>query len=473
MSDEVYQALAQASCGFVESPAGCGKTEAIIRTVGKYCDGRQLVLTHTHAGVDALRQRFRQHSVPAIKYHVDTIAAWSWGWVRRYPENASYTGSTRIAQWNDVYTAMSALLQKDFVKRGVTNSYTGIIVDEYQDCTVPMHQMILHLKALLPCRVLGDDLQGIFDFRGAPLIDWSVARSQFANKLGVLETPHRWLKSGNNAALGRWLLSIRRALRQKVEPDYGRAPIDRHRVAYADLGRHLIRLTYEKRGKTCVIGPKARPLPAAIETILVKHNYRVLEPNELSALQALILSLTDRSPSRKSEAACNFLFRSHGGLAGNDKTFIKKILSGERQRPRQHNKCILCERHTKGTTPELVLDLVKYLEEIDGAFCKLRESVSALKCIVEEHRETDTDLKTLYANEIGKRKYQSRSNVYRCVGSTLLVKGLEFDHVIILRDQDWLRNWGNHKDLYVALTRGCKTTTLVELEKKGGEAREK
>ena len=56
MSDEVYQALAQASSGFVESPAGCGKTEAIVRTVGKYCGGRQLVLTHTHAGVDALRQ---------------------------------------------------------------------------------------------------------------------------------------------------------------------------------------------------------------------------------------------------------------------------------------------------------------------------------------------------------------------------------------------------------------------------------
>jgi len=360
---------------------------------------------------------------------------------------------------------MSALLQKDFVKRGVTNSYTGIIVDEYQDCTVPMHQMILQLKALLPCRVLGDDLQGIFDFRGAPLINWSVARSQFANNLGVLETPHRWLKAENNEALGRWLLGIRRTLRQEVEPDYSRAPIEKRRVRYADLGRQLIRLTYEKRGRTCVIGPKARPLPAGIETTLVKKSYRVLEPNELSALKSLIIPLTDGSPTEKSEAASSFLIRSHGGLAGHDKTFIRKILSGERQRPQQHNKRLLCERHTKGTTPELVFDLVGYLKKTHGIFCKLRESVSALKCIVEEHRETGTDLKSLYANEIAKRKYQSRSNIYRCVGSTLLVKGLEFDHVVILRDQNWLLNWGNHKDLYVALTRGCKTTTLIELVK--------
>ena len=165
MSDEVYQALAEASSGFVESPAGCGKTEAIVRTVSKYCCGRQLVLTHTHAGVDALRHRFRRHSVQTIKYHIDTIAGWSWGWVRRYPKNAAYSGSTEIAQWNDVYVSMSALLQKDFVKRGVTNSYTGIIVDEYQDCTVPMHRLILQLKFFLPCRILGDDLQGVFGFR--------------------------------------------------------------------------------------------------------------------------------------------------------------------------------------------------------------------------------------------------------------------------------------------------------------------
>ncbi len=463
MSNEVYQALGQASCGFVESPAGCGKTEAIIRTVDKYCDGRQLVLTHTHAGVDALRQRFRQHSIPTNKYHIDTIAGWSWGWVSRYPRNAGYDGSTKIAQWNDVYTTMSALLQKDFVKKGVTNSYAGIIVDEYQDCTFHMHQMLLQLKSLLPCRILGDDLQGIFDFRGAPLIDWTIAKSQFTNNLGVLETPYRWQKVGNNEALGRWLLSIRKLISQNVEPDYGRSPIEIRKIRYAELGSRLISLTHEKQGKTCVIGPKARPLSPAIETTLVRNKYKILEPNDLSALQLLVESLTDGSPIEQSNNVCNFLFRSHGGVTGNDKTFIKKILFGEKQRPRQNKKILLCERHPKGTTPELVFDLIKYLEKTDGVSCKLHESLSALKCILEEHQEKNTDLKTLYAYEIGKRKYQSRSNVYRCVGSTLLVKGLEFDHVIIIRDKNWLRNWGNYKDLYVALTRGSKTTTLIEL----------
>jgi hypothetical protein len=164
MSDAVYQAIASARSGFVEAAAGCGKTEAIVRTVGTFCGGCQLILTHTHAGVDALRQRFRTLRVARAKYHVDTIAGWAWGWVRMYPSNASYRGPTDIAEWADVYAAMCNLLHKDFVRDGILNSYSGVIVDEYQDCTASMHAVISELKKLLPCRVLGDDLQGIFGF---------------------------------------------------------------------------------------------------------------------------------------------------------------------------------------------------------------------------------------------------------------------------------------------------------------------
>ena len=193
--EEVFEALGRAPSGFIEAPAGCGKTEAIVRSVERYCTGRQLILTHTHAGVDALRQRFLQRQVPGSRYHIDTIAGWSWGWVRRYPANAGYTGSRHVAQWNAVYPAMVRLLGRDFVRQGVLNSYSGVIVDEYQDCTVPMHELIVALGELLPCRILGDDLQGIFDF--APLVSWSDVQSAFRTDLGTLETPHRWINAGN------------------------------------------------------------------------------------------------------------------------------------------------------------------------------------------------------------------------------------------------------------------------------------
>jgi AAA domain len=463
MSDEVYGAIARASSGFVESPAGCGKTEAIVRTVGTFCADPQLILTHTHAGVDALRRRFREHRVPAAKYHVDTIAGWSWGWVRKYPSNGNYPGSTDIAVWDDVYAAMLNLLQKDFVQQGVLNSYAGVIVDEYQDCTLPMHRLVVALKRLLPCRVLGDDLQGIFGFAGESLIDWADVKTEFGSELGPLITPFRWLKVGNEP-LGRWLLSARVDFRLRREPDYQGSPIERRTVRYGDLGKELIRLTHEKDERICMIGPKARPLPAALTTTLVKQGYRVLEANELSALRDLVIALTDGLPPEKAKATADFFARAHGGL-GDDLEFIGKISRGDSQSPRRPDRRALCQKHNSGTTPRLISDLLEYVGQISGTSCKLRESVSALKCILEDHFDTGAEIKALYAQEIAKRKQKSRSDVYRSIGSTLLVKGLEFEHAVILRNADWQKSWGGYKDLYVALTRGARTVTLIELAK--------
>lgn len=44
----------------------------------------------------------------------------------------------------------------------------------------------------------------------------------------------------------------------------------------------------------------------------------------------------------------------------------------------------------------------------------------------------------------------------KLIGTTLLVKGLEYDHAVIL-DADTL----DAKDLYVAMTRGAKTLTII------------
>lgn len=70
----------------------------------------------------------------------------------------------------------------------------------------------------------------------------------------------------------------------------------------------------------------------------------------------------------------------------------------------------------------------------------------------------------VYAKEATRRKRQSRSKVSRAIGSTLLVKALEFDHAVILRNpKNWAKSWGGYNDLYVALIRGARSVTLLEL----------
>lgn len=73
--------------GSIVAAAGCGKTEQIALAVG-ISDGRRLILTHTHAGVDALTRRLRKHQVPTAKYRIDTIAGWCLRFAASFPQRS-------------------------------------------------------------------------------------------------------------------------------------------------------------------------------------------------------------------------------------------------------------------------------------------------------------------------------------------------------------------------------------------------
>ena len=75
----------------------------------------------------------------------------------------------------------------------------------------------------------------------------------------------------------------------------------------------------------------------------------------------------------------------------------------------------LCARVTpEGITPHLVWDLLSYCENLAGVSCKLRVSVSALRSILEEHCETGADLKSLYAEELVRRRFHNPQPCLPC-----------------------------------------------------------
>jgi len=90
MSDDTVEALIGATRGVVTAAAGCGKTEAIALAVGTLgATRRQLVLTHTHAGVAALKRRMAQLNVPPSHYRIETIAGWCLRLAAHYPQLGS------------------------------------------------------------------------------------------------------------------------------------------------------------------------------------------------------------------------------------------------------------------------------------------------------------------------------------------------------------------------------------------------
>jgi len=79
--------------GIVIAPAGCGKTHSIVEVLATHGDSLPiLVLTHTNAGVAALRSRLNARGVAHQRYRLATIDGWAMRIVGMFPKRAEYTG---------------------------------------------------------------------------------------------------------------------------------------------------------------------------------------------------------------------------------------------------------------------------------------------------------------------------------------------------------------------------------------------
>lgn len=134
-SDDLAPLIYSLSAGSVVAAAGCGKTEQIARATG-YGEGRRLVLTHTHAGVDALRKRLKDNHVSSTRFAIDTIAGWCLRYAASYPSRSRLTVVEPKGEegWTSVYDATLKLLVSGAVNQVLRSSYSGVFVDEYQDC---------------------------------------------------------------------------------------------------------------------------------------------------------------------------------------------------------------------------------------------------------------------------------------------------------------------------------------------------
>ena len=81
-----YQAFVNEQKAFIEAPAGYGKTYTIAKCL-TFTKGRQLILTHTHAGIASIKEKLNNLKIPLTSYCVETIS----GFAQKYVM-AFYTG---------------------------------------------------------------------------------------------------------------------------------------------------------------------------------------------------------------------------------------------------------------------------------------------------------------------------------------------------------------------------------------------
>ena len=190
MSDGVAE-LAACQKGSVVAAAGCGKTELIARATAA-STGRQLILTHTNAGVEALRRRLRRLGVGRDRASVDTIDGWCLKYLMAYPATSGGMPATPDGgtDWPATREWMSALLDHVTIRRVLDASYEGVFIDEYQDCDPGQHRLATKIATLLPVRVLGDPLQAVFGWTG-PMPSWERDVEAAFPNVGTLTTPWR------------------------------------------------------------------------------------------------------------------------------------------------------------------------------------------------------------------------------------------------------------------------------------------
>ena len=189
----------------IVAPAGHGKTEIIANVAA--LGVRALVLTHTHAGVHAIRARMRRLGIPRSRIAVDTIAGWSMRYAHAFPGVARPpAGMPQGAEWDQLYRGATLALGVKAVREVIAASYDRILIDEYQDCGALQHELAMTLSTIVPTMIFGDPMQGIFEFAGATL-DWDAQFHSSFPFAGTLGTPHRW--ADKNPELGQWIAETR------------------------------------------------------------------------------------------------------------------------------------------------------------------------------------------------------------------------------------------------------------------------
>lgn len=105
----------------VTAPAGCGKTELIADALRRHSGLKPiLVLTHTNAGVAALRGRLDKACVPSSAYRLSTIDGWAIRLISTFPSRSGLDPevlriSTPATDYPAIRVAASRLLSGQHV----------------------------------------------------------------------------------------------------------------------------------------------------------------------------------------------------------------------------------------------------------------------------------------------------------------------------------------------------------------------
>ena len=463
------ETVLDAQKGAVEAPAGCGKTQLIVDVLSTSSELKTLVLTHTSAGVAALRNRLLARGISKDRYNVATIDSWVIHIIGCYPQCAGYIIDPESVDYTLARNAATNLCRNETIKSILRANYDRLLVDEYQDCSISQHFLITSLSNVLPTVVFGDPLQAIFGFGTDVLPNWHNDVLTFFPYLGMLNTPWRWNNVGRGE-LGSWLLQAREKLVAGLTIDLQTCPNFIEWLPIPNSPAELIQAQINALSSISKQFPGDKVLIIG-DSISTDTRYlyasrvggvNVVETVELKDTLSHIKNVVNKTGEHLLGAILHFLKDVMVNVYG-DRLLarVQSIINGRNRIPMTPQENAALKVYQNGGYSEALAFLDAMRSDQNRRVYRATPFHMFMETLRRVSSDPDLNLVDVFISLREHRRHKGRMITGRSVGSTLLLKGLEADHVIILdADHPEPRKKMNAKHLYVALTRGAKSVKV-------------
>ncbi len=455
--------LAAAPCS-VELPAGTGKTHLLAAAAASAAADkkRSLVLTHTNAGVDAIRQRLRQFGVPQSLVRVDTLTSWAFTLVRSYTTIAEIAVAD-LPNWScsdDYVCGATRVVKASAISGMLSASFDYLFVDEYQDCSIVQHDFVLALSRGVPSAIiLGDPLQAIFTFAG-PTVRWEHHVQPVFAPFKTKVEPHRW--HGHNRALGQWLLDARPGLVDGRVFDVGEHAVQglRYVPAAGNGGLAEVMDRFRDLDESVVLLDKW-PQDVARHASRLGGSYKVMEDIGGNFMRQELEFMPPEGSHLLAHWCATFAKQCMVGLAGLDSPLLARLKQNKSitHYARSGIAGVLTAIDALRSNPTYaeVLSAMRVIQGVTALRIYRWEAWNDTRAAIAMTVENGEPMSDNLARVRDRLRRSGRVSLKRIASRTLLVKGLEYDHVVIA-DLERVRD---PRNLYVALSRARRSVTIV------------
>jgi hypothetical protein len=460
------------------APAGYGKTFTIASCL-KIVKGKHLVLTHTNAGIASIYEKIKKLKVPNTSYQIETISSFVQNIARSFSNQSIFPPQESGKEYYKAITERAIILIKiKPIKKMIGNSFSGLFVDEYQDCTLRQHHFIQQLAEIFPTHILGDPMQGIFNLDSDdPLVDLNESEimGNYLSSTFSLDIPWRWINQ-NKKELGEDLRRIRNKLETDKTPIHDFSPYTN--ISCYQFGKsQLFKGYYESALKQ-----KICSILSSNENALFIHSesanrdariaYVKYFPNRIFLIESIDhkdfyhLAKTIDSFSTNGASLTSNIYDLLVSLF--PKTEIIKWVQKERltRKNGKEDKPINKRfkeafENYKGTGEIAFLaQIIGLVPELIGKKSNFKDIYASLLFAVKKSAENSTSVYDEIVAQRNMTRRVGRKLFGKSIGTTLLTKGLEYDTVVLLEEEPF-----DYKNQYVALTRGSKNVIVFQINK--------